>query len=503
MSKRLEWLSQQRLAFVCLVAGALTTLAFAPFDFPPIALLTLLVLFRCWQLGGRRWAFFYGWSFGVGLLGFGVFWLHVSINQFGNLGLSAAMLITLAFVLSLSALFGVAGWLAERIAGEALAPRLLLVYPAVWVFSEWFRGWFLTGFPWLALGYSQIDTLLAGLAPLLGVYGVSWAVALSAGLLLFIWLAPGRPRALGALALLGIWGLAALAGGQAWSEPVGPPLQVSLVQGNVKQEMKWRPEQLWPTLELYRDLTRSHWASDLIVWPETAVPALYREVDDEYLAPLEAEAREHASSLLLGIPVREGSPPRYYNAMLSLGAERSVYFKRHLVPFGEYLPLKGLLQPMLTWLRIPMSDFSRGRAEKPLVQAAGHAVGITICYEDAFGEEVIEALPEAAFLVNASNDGWFGDSLAPHQHLQIARMRARETGRYLLRSTNTGISAVIGPAGELLATSPAFAQHVLSAEIQPRQGMSPYARFGNLGVLLLVALAVLLSVVLALRDRSS
>jgi len=491
----LEWLWERRLAFVCLAAGALTTLAFAPFKLAPLAVLTLATLFRCWQLGGRQRAFFYGWCFGAGLLGSGVSWLHISINQFGNLVLGAALVITLAFVLLLSLLFGAAGWLSERLSGDRLASRLLVVYPAVWVLAEWVRGWFLTGFPWLALGYSQIDMPLAGLAPLLGVYGVSWGVALSAGLLLYAWLAQGRLRVLGVLALFGLWGVVAVAGTWVWGDPVGAPLRVGLVQGNVQQRLKWRPEELRPTLELYRSLTREHWASDLIIWPETAVPALYDRVDAEFLSPLEAAAVAHDSTVLLGIPVREGAPPRYYNAMLSLGAERSLYYKRHLVPFGEYLPFKELLQPLLSWMQIPMSDFSSGGAEKPLVRAAGYPVGVTICYEDAFGEEVIEALPEAAFLVNASNDAWFGDSLAPHQHLQIARMRAKETGRFLLRATNTGISAVIGPAGELLSASPAFTQYVLSAEIQPREGMTPYARVGNAGVLGLLTLVFALRLV--------
>jgi apolipoprotein N-acyltransferase len=214
-------------------------------------------------------------------------------------------------------------------------------------------------------------------------------------------------------------------------------------------------------------------------------------VDESFLKPLGELAGKHGSEMLLGIPVLEPETGRYYNAMLTLGGERASYYKRHLVPFGEYLPLKGLLGPVLDWLTIPMSDFSGGdRGEKPLVPLLGHRVGVSICYEDAFGEEVVEALPEAAFLVNASNDAWFGDSLAPHQHLQIARMRARETERYLLRSTNTGISAIIGPRGELLGRSPPFTEDVLSGEIVPLQGVTPYARVGNYGVVLLAVISL-------------
>jgi len=345
----------------------------------------------------------------------------------------------------------------------------------------------LTGFPWLALGYSQIGWPLDGLAPVLGVYGVSWGVALSAGALVLTAELSGRRRFYPLLGAAVLWLAAWAVGTLTWTQPAGEPLRVSLVQGNVPQELKWQPKQLLRTLELYLTLTDAHWDSDLIVWPETAVPTLAHRVEASFLAPLAERAREHDSEILLGIPVLDPQTDLYYNAMLTLGGERASYYKRHLVPFGEFLPLKGLLGPVLDWLKIPMSDFSSGDGgNKPLVPLLGYQVGVSICYEDAFGEEVVEALPEAAFLVNASNDAWFGDSLAPHQHLQMARMRSRETGRYLLRSTNTGISALIGPRGELLGRSPAFAEDVLSGEILPLQGMTPYARLGNAGIVLLV-----------------
>jgi len=473
-------------AVAACAAGALTTLAFAPFDLAPLAVFGPALLFHLWQSGSPRSGFLHGWLFGLGLLGSGVSWLHISIDQFGNVGLPLALLITSGFVLGVALLFGLAGWLSARLAVGHPAARLLLVYPALWVLLEWLRGWVLTGFPWLALGYSQICWPLDGLAPLLGVYGVSWGVAFSAGALVLALEVTGRRRLyplLGAVVLwICVWG----AGTLSWTQPAGQPLRVSLVQGNVPQALKWQPKQLLRTLELYLTLTEAHWDSDLIIWPETAVPALAHRVEESFLAPLAERARAHDSEILLGIPVLESETDRYYNAMITLGGERASYYKRHLVPFGEFLPLKGLLGPVLDWLSIPMSDFSSGDgAKKPLVPLLGYRVGVSICYEDAFGEEVVEALPEAAFLVNASNDAWFGDSLAPHQHLQMARMRARETERYLLRSTNTGISAIIGPRGELLGRSPGFAEDVLSGEISPLRGMTPYAWLGNAGIVLL------------------
>jgi apolipoprotein N-acyltransferase len=482
----LEGLSGYGRALLAVGAGALCVLAFAPFSLFPLAFLSPAVLFLLWSRGTPLQAFIEGWLFGLGLLGFGVFWVHISIDQFGNVGLPLALFITLLFVAAMALYVGLAGWLAVRVTAGWRRPwQVLLAYCSIWVLGEWLRGWLLGGFPWLALGYSQVGAPLGAWAPLLGVYGVSWMVTLTAASLVLLFVSRRRRRLLSLLVFGVIWAGALLLGQVDWTEPSAAPLDVAIIQGNVPQQDKWQQENLQPSLDLYTGLTRSNWDKDLIIWPETAVPALADRVEQAFLTPLQQEALEHGSSLLLGIPVRESPGDRYYNAMLSLGGNRDAYYKRHLVPFGEFMPLKPVLQPLLHWLRIPMSDFSAGQKARPLLEAAGYPAGISICYEDAFGNEVIEALPDAAFLVNASNDAWFGDSLAPPQHLQIARMRALEAGRYLLRATNTGISALIGPRGELIATAPAFQRHVLSGSILPMEGMTPYARIGNWGVILL------------------
>jgi apolipoprotein N-acyltransferase len=467
-------------------AGAATVLAFAPFHLFPLALLGPAVLFYLWLDSSPKRAFLDGWLFGLGLLGFGVFWMHISIDQFGNIGTALAIALTLLFVAVMSLYYGLAGWLGQRLGRRLGQGSRLLLFVSLWVLIEWVRGWFLSGFPWLALGYSQADTPLKGFAPLLGVYGVSLTVAISAALLLLLFLANNRRRrvvAVSSLLLLWLagWGL----GGLQWTEPDGEQLSVVLIQGNIPQEQKWKIEQLRPTLDLYVDHTLANWDSDLVIWPETAMPAFRHQLEEDVIGPLSRVAREQQTQLLVGVPVWEQEQRRSYNAMLAMGINEGVYYKRHLVPFGEFMPMRWLLEPLVEVLQIPMSDFASGNDEKPLLTLAGHAAGVSICYEDAFGEEVIQALPEAAFLVNASNDAWFGDSLAPPQHLQIARMRALETGRFLLRSTNTGISAIIGPDGALLDYSPAFQEHVLKGEIQPLTGMTPYARVGNWAVVLL------------------
>ncbi|MCB1760085.1 MAG: apolipoprotein N-acyltransferase [Gammaproteobacteria bacterium] len=455
------------------------------------------LLFLLWSGASPKAAFVEGWFFGLGLLGVGVFWMHISIDQFGNVGTALAVVITLLFVALMALYFGAAGWLARRLASAAAgsAAEGLLLLALGWTLFEWLRGWLLGGFPWLALGYSQLDTPLAGWAPLIGVYGVGLAVVVSVAALIGM-SRPGRGTRLAwLLVLLLIWGGGRMLTHRQWVEPAGEPISVAIIQGNIEQAQKWLPSILRPTLTHYTQASREQWGTALIIWPETAVPAFSSQVEESFLAPLSEEAAEHGSSLLLGI-VERGDNGSYYNAMLSLGESRGAYYKRHLVPFGEFMPFKGLLKPLIDWLQIPMSDFSAGGSGAPLLRLAGHQAGISICYEDAFGEEVIRALPEARFLVNASNDAWFGDSLALPQHLQIARMRALESGRYLLRSTNTGISAIIAPNGSIAARSPAFERHLLRGEITPLQGVTPYARWGNVPV---IGMVVLLFCALLLR----
>jgi apolipoprotein N-acyltransferase len=476
---------QSLLAFC---AGAGAVLAFAPFGMAPIAVLSLAVLFHLWRHAARaRDNVWIGYAFGLGLMGFGVFWIRISIAQFGGVNPALAVTATALFVAAMALFFALAGWLSGRVDDRASLAWLLLGLPATWTLVEWLRGWALTGFPWLSLGYSQIDAPLAGYATLGGVYAVSLSVVLSAALLL-LW------RRLAAIvALLVVWGGGLALQQVSWVEPAGPSLRVSLLQGNIPQEQKWLPSMRRPTLERYLEMTDQVPDSRIVIWPETAVPAFAAEVDASLLAPLHRRMRAEGRDLLTGIA--DGDPGGdYFNAMVSVGLHgRAHYHKRHLVPFGEYLPFDAWTRPVLDFLEIPMSDFTPGADVPPLITLAGYPAGINICYEDAYGSEVVRALPDAAFLVNASNDAWFGDSLAPHQHLEIARMRALETGRYLLRATNTGISAIIDQGGGLHATAPQFEQAVLSGDIRPLRGATPFVIWGNTGVVVVAAVMLLLA----------
>ncbi len=482
--------------FLALLAGALLPLAFSPFHLFPLAVLAPALLFLVWLDATLSRAFRRGWLFGVGMFGVGISWIYVAIHDFGHTNMPLAVFITGGFVAFLALFPALLGYTVTRFfpaqneSGNKRSEiaKLLLVFPASWTLFEWIRSWILTGFPWLNLGNSQIDAPLAGLAPLVGVYGISLATAFSAALLVCLAVAEKstKLRALFTLAIL--WGFAGLLGQTVWTQPLGKPLDVALIQGNIPQDVKWRPEQQQRTLDLYSDLTRHHWDSDLILWPEAALPAFYHEVADNYLAQLQSEARARGTDLLIGLPVLDQTTGRYYNSVMSLGQRQGFYHKQHLVPFGDYVPLQEVLRGLIGFFDLPMSGFSPGTSGQRLLQVAGHKVGISICYEDVFGEEVIRNLPEASLLVNATNNAWYGDSLAPPQHLQMSRMRALETGRSVLRVTTNGISAIINPKGKIVARSPQFETYVITGSVQPMQGATPYVRMGNWPALLLLVL---------------
>jgi len=476
------WLARSAF-FLC---GALLTLAFAPFGvfvLAPFCLVPpMLAVLTAPPRAAAQWMF----CFGTGLFLSGTYWLYISIHVFGRVPLLFAVALMLAVVLIMACWYSAFGWITARFV-HGSRWRLLLIAPAAWAIVEWLRGWVLTGFPWLSLGYSQVDSPLAGWMPVIGVYGVSLLVALTAALLLAATGARWRWPAV-ALAVLP-WVGGALLGQHHWTTPDGADLTVTLVQGGVSQDRKWLPQQFQPTLRLYRDALLAAQDSDIVVWPEVAIPAVADQVEP-YLDLLQRDLRDRRQSLLLGILERDGD--RIYNSMLQLDGERlQVYRKRHLVPFGEYFPVPDLVREWMRLLSLPHSDLSPGAAEQPLlVTPAGHRLAIAICYEDAYGAEQLYALPEAQLLINVSNDAWFGDSIAPPQHLEIARVRAQEAGRYVVRATNTGISGFIGPKGELLQRAVQFEFASMTMQVTPMQGTTPYARTGNLPVVLLALIAI-------------
>ncbi len=494
LSNRLQRLNQnhrrltQLLYFVC---GALLMLSFAPVGGYVLAVILLQpFLFACLTLSPRD-AARYGFCFGAGLFLAGTYWLYISIHVFGQAPLWVAIFLMLGLVFVMGLYYWLTAWLICKLAAGRPMP-LLLVGPAVWVAVEWLRGWFLSGFPWMSVGYGQIDSPLAGFAPLVGVYGVSAAVLLCATALLTVLHMQGRQRLLTAgllIALvLGGIGLRQIQ----WTQPSGAPITTTIVQGGVTQDQKWLPEQFRPTLHLYRDALLANPASALVVWPEVAIPATLDRVQG-FVNQLQADLAASGQTLLFGILERDLERQEIFNSVVMLdGSAQQVYRKRHLVPFGETFPVPDFLRNLMRLMSLPHSDMTAGAAEQALLEtAAGQKLAVAICYEDAYGAEQLYALPDAAILINVSNDAWFGDSIAPHQHLEIARMRALEAGRSVVRATNTGISGFIGPRGELLGTMPQFTEVSMTGPVMPHQGLTPYARFGNWPVIVAATLIVL------------
>jgi apolipoprotein N-acyltransferase len=487
----------------CLSLGAITVLAYAPFNFFLIPIFTLAVLMEIvlsQATAGRaaKAAFFYG----LGMFGAGVSWIYVSLHIYGGMPAALAVLATLMFCGFLSlfpALFGALCWYVRR-SNTFLS---LLILPALWVGSEWLRGVLFTGFPWLVFGYSQIpDSLLSGYAPVLGVYGVSALIALSAALLRRLFIS-GVPKTMPVLLLLVVWGIGGLLRGVTWTSPVGAPFAVALLQGNVPQDQKWRSDQLDATLDSYRRLVEKSDAR-LIILPETAIPLFTDQLSTRYAADLSELASAKNADLIMGIVERKSQDGqiRYYNSAISTGVSPSqTYRKHHLVPFGEYIPAKPLFSWVLNVLHIPLTDMSSGGKSQLPLHLAGQRVAVNICFEDVFGEEIIRSLPEATVLVNLSNIAWFGDSLALPQHLQISQMRALETGRYMLRATNTGVTAIINDRGKIMHQVRAHETAILTGVAQGFTGTTPYARLGNLPILLFSGLGVLFMLCALLRKE--
>jgi apolipoprotein N-acyltransferase len=471
-----------------LLLGVATVLGFAPFGFSELTVLTLAALFLLWQAGSARAAAWIGYAFGAGLFGAGASWVYIALAQFGGMEGLLAGLATFAFCAYLALFPALAGFATVRLVPQPSGLRFVAA-ASCWTLAEWLRSWLFSGFPWLSVGYAHVQTPLGGYAPLGGVFLTSLTVAASGALVAYgaMCLRSGLSRraVFAAVALLALWlaglGLRAIP----WSDPDGVPVTVSLVQGNIPEEIKFDNAYRDQTLATYAELV-AQVKGRLIVLPESALPMFADEVPADFVAKLRNAALERHGDLLLGLfffePRQAGEDEdHYFNSVVSLGAATTQrYRKHHLVPFGETIPLKSLFGWFIRGvLHIPLADQTPGAANQAPMQVAGQRVAVNICYEDAFGGELLHALPEATLLVNVTNDAWYGRSLAAEQHEQIAAMRALETSRPMLRATNTGITSIIDHHGAEVGRLPWFTRGILESAIAGRSGMTPYVRLGD------------------------
>ncbi len=487
------------------IGGATAYLSFAPIGWWWVPYITFTILAALIHNAPtvRRGALI-GFIFGLAYFVVGVSWVRISMNEFGGMPLPMAWFAAVLFCAYL-AIYPMLACAFTAWAKPKSSFFFAFVFACAWTFGEYLRAHLFTGFEWLSIGVTQAEGTfsLRGFASILGSFGVGWLIVFASCLAAIARLRrdrfveenlPSTPKLitnfgnaadfLHFVGWVAAWAaLAAIAlNVTSWGEATGRSTRVSLLQGNIEQSLKWDPERFQSTLAIYEKLVREA-KGELIILPETAIPTLLHRVPPEYIERLQAIAKEKNANLLIGVPVEEKD--RYYNAAISLGVEpEQSYRKVHLVPFGEYMPLQGVLGWFYRNLQIPMSNFASGDTNQPLMKLNGQTLGISICYEDAFARDVHRTLPDATVLVNISNDAWFGKSAAAEQHLQLAQMRAIEQARPMVRANNTGVTAVIDAKGRVTHRIDSFQTAILEATVQGAKGYTPYMVWGDLPILI-------------------
>lgn len=470
---------------VFIALGGLNVLAFSPFKLWWVSIVSLSLLLILFD-ERRGEGFKIGFLYGLGMFGAGVSWIFNSLYDYGEASFFAALAMVIVSTLVLSIFLAAMMKFYDVLQSDSVASRVIC-FVSIWVLVEWTRSWILTGFPWLLLGHTLVDSPLQGVIPVFGTFGGSALIALFSIAVFEIINAKRQVVESWILLLSIVFAAVMFLSTIQWTHPVSKePVSVAAVQANIPFEMKWDKSRRNDVYQTYVDLTRQYLDSDIIVWPETAIPTFYRVANQDFIPLFEEELKQNSAELISGVFTYEPGSERIYNSFVTLGDERQFYSKKHLVPFGEYIPLRFIFNFFQGIVTIPMSDLHPGEGSS-ILNLHGLPVGVSICYEVAFGEEIVEALPQAQILVNVSNDAWFGNSFAPHQHLQIARTRALETGRYMIRATNTGVSALISPRGAILAQSGQFVAEVVSGQVWAMEGVTPFIIWGNWAIIIIMS----------------
>ena len=474
---------------IAFLSGIIGVFAFAPYHFYPLAILSLIGILTAWlTCTTQRQAFKAGFVFGIAYFGLGVHWIFISIYEFGHAPAWISALLTALLILVLALFPAFVGYCFVRLYPNFTLRKCLLVFPAVWSLGEWVRGWAFTGFPWLQMGDSQTNAFFLGTASVGGTLFISFILAHAAGLLVYAFHQKKYFLPLLYLILLcvGVFSLNNIH----WTQPIGKPITVSLVQGNIQQSLKWKAGEAEAIFQTYKHLTQDHWDSQLIIWPEAAVP-LPIPYSDQWVEQLATQAQQHKASLLFGVPIESAENRSIYNGIHAVGLAKGQYLKRHLVPFGEFFPIPWLTGRVLQQLDIPMANFQRGQYEQTLIKIGDIQLASYICYEIAFADEVRGTLGKANMIVAISDDAWFGHSNAQAQQLQMAQMRAMENRRPLLSATNNGLTAIISPEGKITSSLEPFTTGVLTAQVQALEGCTFWAKHGMDLVLLLSMISLI------------
>ena len=483
--------------FLLFILGAVCVLGFAPYYFYPASLFSVLGLCIAWyQARTVKQAAKFGFIYGLGLYTVGIYWIYISLHDFGNMPALMAGFFTFLLAAFMALFPAMVGAISKWLSNSRLT-YMAITIPAFWALSDWVRSWIFTGFPWLTLGYSQVPySPLAGYIPIIGVYGVSMIAVLAASLIALLWVnrrnhTPWKYPVFAMVLLLPVIG--GLLKFVEWSTPIGKPISVALLQGNISQKIKWSPEFAQKTIDLYVGMVKQT-KSDLVVLPETALPLISSQIDPLITQQITQHITTNGGNLIMGLVEFNNVTESYFNSAISYGTAPSQYYQKgHLVPFGEFIPLKLVFGWIYRdWLNMPLSDISRGGITQKPMQLGNQKIAVNVCYEDVFGEEIIRQLPEATLLVNISNDAWYGQSYAAYQHMQFSQARALETGRMALRATNTGATAIIDRHGYVVSHAPHDKNIILQGQAQGYIGATPYVRFGNWLFLIISFVATLL-----------
>jgi apolipoprotein N-acyltransferase len=487
-----------------LIAGCLLPLAFAPINIYSLAFFMPAVLLFVWLRSTPGKAFWLGLVFGIGMFTVGSSWIYISVHNFGNASGFLAGSMTALFILVMSLYPAVQGYLLRKIwQNRSDTLVCLCAFPATWVLFEYIRSFLFDGFPFLFLGYSQINNGLAGFGPIFGVYGLSLIVTLIAGALVLLTrkVEPSR-KITGVAVILVLIGVGFGYHNHYWTKPNSKPISISLVQGNISQKMKWDPQELNDIIANYQRLTEAHWSSDIIVWPEAAIPFFPNELPT-FFTDLAQEAKLHNATVVVGAPLVDRKTGKYYNGLMLLGNSKGSYRKRHLVPFGEFIPLQSVFGSIMKKLDVPMADLSPGPKQQPTLDIDGIPIAFFICYETAFPVETLEEMKNKQLGINIVDDAWFGHSFAAAQQLQMTQMRALETGRYIAVTANTGITALINPLGKIVNIIPIDTTKVLTVKAVAMTGHTPLMRSNYYPVAVIIILLLLLSMLHKNRDLPS
>ena len=472
-------------------AGALVTLSLAPFNLWPLGILSCAIYAYLLCTCTARQALWRGWLYGLGMFGSGVSWVFVSIHVYGYASVPLAAALTALFCAGLALFHALFAWI-YVVFIRPLPGGMLMGFPVLWVLLEWLRGWLFTGFPWMYLGYAHVHTWIAGWAPIMGVFALSFICALTGTCLFLGW--RSRQAIAGvtyAIIVISLWGGGAALKPTVWvARASEEPLSVALVQPNVPQEHKWDPAYYQPILAQLEEVTRPQFGRDMIIWPEAAIPG-YLQRAQAFLEPLEERARNSETTLITGVPYRDTNGERH-NSIIALGHGSGVYHKQRLVPFGEYVPLEQWLRGLIAFFDLPMSSFTPGGDKQQPLRVGAYRAAPFICYEIVYANQVSEAARNTDLIITISNDSWFGDSIGPLQHLQMAQMRALENGRYVLRGTNNGVSAIIDHQGRIVKQTEQFVATTLVGPVNVMLGNTPFGSFGTTPIIAGAGITLLL-----------